>query len=185
MNSTRLMPVKRYCKRRQKWCLQATELGECSITACKYLHPKYTNVSETHGNIIRRADAMGAVQDHFNADGFRGYDDGQKMMDRIKALPSAEPVQPQGNLISRHAAIRWVKTECNPYGKPTLDFESGKKVIEHLKQMPSAEPVHGEWVQISPAKIYECSECGQNVMTDDIEAYKFCHGCGARMGGQK
>ena len=42
--------------------------------------------------------------------------------------------------ISRQAAIRWVKTECNPYGKPTLDFESGKKVIEHLEQMPSAHP---------------------------------------------
>lgn len=42
--------------------------------------------------------------------------------------------------VSRQAAIRWVKTECNPYGKPTLDFESGKKVIEHLKQMPSAQP---------------------------------------------
>ena len=42
--------------------------------------------------------------------------------------------------ISRQSAIRWVKTECNPYGKPTLDFESGKKVIEHLKQMPSAQP---------------------------------------------
>ena len=41
------------------------------------------------------------------------------------------------NLISREDAIRWVKTECNPYGKPTLDFESGKKVIEHLEQMPS------------------------------------------------
>lgn len=41
---------------------------------------------------INRADAMGAVQDHFNADGFKGYDDGQKMMDRIKALPSAEQV---------------------------------------------------------------------------------------------
>lgn len=45
----------------------------------------------------------------------------------------------EGNLISREDAIRWVKTECNPYGKPTLDFESGKKVIEHLEQMPSAE----------------------------------------------
>ena len=45
------------------------------------------------------------------------------------------------DLISRQAAIRWVKTECNPYGKPTLDFESGKKVIEHLKQMPSADAV--------------------------------------------
>ena len=42
--------------------------------------------------------------------------------------------------ISRQAAIRWVKTECNPYGKPTLDFDSGKKVIEHLEQMPSAQP---------------------------------------------
>ena len=44
------------------------------------------------------------------------------------------------DLISRQAAIRWVKTECNPYGKPTLDFESGKKVIEHLEQMPPAQP---------------------------------------------
>lgn len=42
--------------------------------------------------------------------------------------------------ISRQAAIRWVKANCNPYGKPTLDYESGKKVIEHLEQMPSAEP---------------------------------------------
>ena len=44
------------------------------------------------------------------------------------------------DLISRKAAIRWVKTECNPYGKPTLEFESGKKVIEHLEQMPSVQP---------------------------------------------
>lgn len=51
------------------------------------------------------------------------------------------------DLISRQAAIRWVKTECNPYGKPTLDFESGKKVIEHLERMSSAQPevlAHGE-----------------------------------------
>ena len=44
------------------------------------------------------------------------------------------------DLIDRQAAIRWVKTECNPYGKPTLDFESGEKVIEHLKKMRSAQP---------------------------------------------
>ena len=68
-------------------------------------------------------------------------------IDIIIAVP---PVQPDSketssthkalDTISRQAAIRWVKTECNPYGKPTLDFESGKKVIEHLKQMPSAQP---------------------------------------------
>lgn len=39
----------------------------------------------------------------------------------------------------------------------------------------------GEWKRISPAGIYECSCCGQNVMTNDIECYKFCHGCGADM----
>lgn len=52
------------------------------------------------------------------------------------------------DLISREDAIRWVKTECNPYGKPTLDFESGKKVIEHLEQMPSAQPEQ-RWIPCS------------------------------------
>lgn len=40
-------------------------------------------------DLISRADAMGAVQDHFNAYGFKGYYDGQRMMDRINALPPA------------------------------------------------------------------------------------------------
>ena len=52
------------------------------------------------------------------------------------------------DLISREDAIRWVKTECNPYGKPTLDFESGKKAIEHLEQMPSVQP-----------EIIRCKDC--------------------------
>ena len=41
------------------------------------------------GDLISRTDAMGAVQDHFNAYGFKGYYDGQRMMDRINALPPA------------------------------------------------------------------------------------------------
>lgn len=40
---------------------------------------------------------------------------------------------------------------------------------------------HGHWIKISPAGIYECSECQKDVMTSDIEAYEHCHGCGARM----
>jgi len=43
------------------------------------------------------------------------------------------------------------------------------------------EPKTGHWIRISPAGVYECSECGHNVMTSDICAYKFCHGCGAKM----
>lgn len=50
--------------------------------------------------------------------------------------------------ISRKAVIRWVKTECNPYGKPTLDFESGKRVTGHLEQMPSSQP-EPKWIPCS------------------------------------
>ena len=52
-------------------------------------------------------------------------------------------------LINREDAIRWVKTECNPYGKPTIDFESGKKVIEHLEHMPSAQPANSSKISYS------------------------------------
>lgn len=44
-------------------------------------------------DLISRADARGAVQDHFNAYGFKGYYDGQQMMDRINALPSVDAVE--------------------------------------------------------------------------------------------
>ena len=43
---------------------------------------------------------------------------------------------------------------------------------------PQAESV---WKKITVSGVYECQNCGQNVMTGDIEAYKYCHGCGARM----
>lgn len=54
---------------------------------------------------------------------------------------------------------------------------------EALDRVPAADVVGktGKWVKISPAGIYECNQCGQNVMTADIEAYKFCPNCGAKM----
>lgn len=54
--------------------------------------------------------------------------------------------------IERQKAIRWVQTECNSYGKPTLDFESGKKVIEYLERMPSADVV----------QVVRCKDCIYN-----------------------
>lgn len=41
----------------------------------------------------------------------------------------------------------------------------------------------GHWIKISPANIYECSICNQDVLTHDIDAYQFCHHCGADMRG--
>lgn len=78
--------------------------------------------------------------------------------------------------ISRHGTSAWLEN----MGHPNL-----AKMIMDEKRFPSAQPKKGKWVRISPAKIYECSICGQNVMTDDIECYRFCHGCGADMRGKK
>ena len=64
---------------------------------------------------------------------------------------------------------------------------ANKRILDSVKNGIPLDDVKaenkGEWKRISPAGIYECSECGQNVMTSDIECYKFCHGCGARMKG--
>ena len=94
------------------------------------------------------------------------------------------------DLISRQAAIRLVKTECNPYGKPTLDFESGKKVIEHLEQMPSAEPERkpGRWERhysrpgVFADLFWHCSCCGYKNENQYANVYhKFCPHCGEPM----
>lgn len=54
---------------------------------------------------------------------------------------------------------------------------------DEIEDMPTIQPerIKGHWIKISPANIYECSECGKSVMTNDICAYDFCHGCGAEM----
>lgn len=57
-----------------------------------------------------------------------------------------------------------------------------KSFLESIDDQPTIGPVRkGKWIKISPAGIYECSECGQNVMTSDIDVYRWCHGCGAKM----
>ena len=98
------------------------------------------------------------------------------------------------DLISRQAAIQWVKTECNPYGKPTLEFESGKKVIEHLKQMPSAqlERKKGKWITTDDGwdgEYFVCSVCGcpWTLIEGNPEdnGMNFCPNCGADMRGKQ
>ena len=57
------------------------------------------------------------------------------------------------------------------------------EIVEALNMAMGAlkEWKAGMWLKISPAGIYECSECGQMVMTSDIDCYKRCHRCGAYM----
>lgn len=64
---------------------------------------------------------------------------------------------------------------CTDEGKPTDHFYADCP-------LPDVEPVrHAHWKKISPAGIYECSNCKQDVMTSDICVYNYCHMCGARM----
>lgn len=44
------------------------------------------------------------------------------------------------DLISRKALIKAIKTECNPYGKPTIDFVSGLKALNIIENAPTVEP---------------------------------------------
>lgn len=128
-------------------------------------------------DLISRANAMGAVQDHFNADGFKGYDDGQKMMDRIKELPSAKVLTSQdltepnkelkgSDLIRREDAIeavhKYFVTEIDKTPRatdedgdevytdmPTVNFllACNKELSQRIKSIPSAEAVQGEWIK--------------------------------------
>lgn len=89
--------------------------------------------------------------------------------------------------IKREDAKKWLtnlREDCGRYQDLWHYAEALNQIIESLDA--DVAPVrHGHWIKISPAGIYECSECGKNVMTSDIEAYEYCHGCGARMDDDK
>lgn len=118
-------------------------------------------------------------------------------VEAIKQLPSAQPDVPDinvGDMISRAKAIEalvaetiYTEEELREYYEANShrnEWVNGiYEAVEVIKQLPPAQPerIKGHWIKISPANIYECSECGKSVMTNDICAYDFCHGCGADM----
>lgn len=92
----------------------------------------------------------------------------------------------KGDLISRQAVLDYIDkmpSELTEDGRRMIRRRTLEEYIsDTLPSVSNSENSNkGEWKRISPAGIYECSCCGQNVMTSDIECYKFCHGCGADM----
>lgn len=96
------------------------------------------------------------------------------------------------DLISREALKRAIKTECNPYGKPTIDFESGKKVLKIIDNVPTIEErPNGKWLShyeycakhgCYPSGLitfWWCAQCEQAVE----HPTNFCPNCGADMRG--
>ena len=90
--------------------------------------------------------------------------------------------------MTRGEAINWIINLTADIGKMEhQDLWHYEQALEEIRDMIEAMPleqperIRGRWIKISPAGIYECSVCGQNVMTDDIDVYHYCHGCGADM----
>ena len=55
-------------------------------------------------------------------------------------------------LIDADALHRKVKTETNPYGKPTIDYDSGVKVLGWIDKAPTIDAV-------SVVRCLECKHC--------------------------
>lgn len=132
-----------------------------------------------------------------------------RAVDHLKRLPSAQPD------LSGYSDRLWERAydcgyeRCKQDAIDAVDVKClhrgiVKGIQEIIEDLQSAQPEQecekcifkpfkqfqpkqrkGEWIKISPANIYECSACGQNVMTNDIDAYRFCHGCGADMRGEQ
>lgn len=83
------------------------------------------------------------------------------------------------DLIDRRATMESLTREYNR--KRTGEGLRLAWIEKAINEVSSVEPKMGHWIKISPAGIYECSQCGQNVMTGDIEVYAYCHHCGAYM----
>lgn len=89
-------------------------------------------------------------------------------------------------LIDADALERAIKTECNPYGRPTIDFESGKKVLKIIDNAPTIEErPKGKW--IIDGHHIRCNRCNEYICNTDSEGNtipdNFCPNCGADMRG--
>ena len=49
---------------------------------------------------------------------------------RPSNCPFIEVPTPHGRLIDADKLIKLVKAECNPYGKPTIEYEDGLRTLE-------------------------------------------------------
>ena len=119
----------------------------------------------------------------------------------VKYLEASEPVQPQGDLISREDAIEKLESlmkymeneiedaKIHPENY-TKNFIRGMEeqvvgvahAAHEIIDMPSAEIVHGEWVKEEEhGDLWVCDMCGFANEYDD----NFCPNCGTMMDGGK
>ena len=104
---------------------------------------------------------------------------GKLAHDVIMKQPSIQPQEPCEDAISRQACL-YVLTGGDVEKQFPKINETLKEIINSIPPLKPAEPQTGHWKRIG-YDIYECSICGQDVMTGDICAYRYCHCCGTKM----
>ena len=125
-------------------------------------------------NIARKEEAYGYVSEH-----------------EILNAPNAETTGVLDDAIQEYIKDGYILAEPTEYVKdgtltvqmPTIkEAKAVDKIVVYAdtyKQEYSLPKV-GKWIRIG-YDIYECSECHQYVKTSDIDAYDWCHHCGAKM----
>lgn len=64
------------------------------------------------------------------------YEEKIRAEERPKAFANGyESGYKQGRADAIDKIYRYVKTNCNPYGKPSLEYESGVKILNYLEQL--------------------------------------------------
>lgn len=102
-----------------------------------------------------------------------------------KAFEQKIEKKPCEDCISREQALKVIEKEKQ--GWEGSERYAIDECHTRITELPSVTPTRpkGKWKRISPAGIYECTNCNQVIMTSDIDCYKFCHGCGVRMEGKE
>ena len=136
-------------------------------------------------DLISRQAAIEAVLDRIDVEKHGRNAKPEEIQWTLEKLPSPQPERLTDD------DFETIRIHLNAYKEKLCnqqrwkEAEEYQRIIDRFMAFASTQPERktGRWLQISPARIYECSECAQMVMTDDISCYKYCHGCGAYMGG--
>lgn len=133
---------------------------------------------------ISRQAAQEGLNHLMDSDGFRdsvGYVQKSLVRKMLDNLPYVQPKQTEcEDAISRDDAIKRV-SQC--LKGVFVEYEDIARKMFAEDKVPSVQSKMrtGHWIKIAPSGIYMCSECEQNVLTGDIDAYHYCHHCGIKM----
>ena len=111
-----------------------------------------------------------------------------EIQDVLEGLPSITPL-PCEDAISRQAAIGIIQNWLNFEGYSWGEKNVMKCTISELMDLPSVtpSPKMGRWIEEFSGHLnkayYKCSECGNELLTSNINAYRYCNLCGAKMEG--